>query len=77
MVSKMSSIFRAVTPKSPLWLTVKDYFPFYLHPFTAYFYMQRSDRKDHYMQLKLGDALRIEIKNHDVLLQKHWGSHLW
>ena len=31
--------------------------------------MQRSDSKDHYMQLKLGDVLRIEIKNHDVLLR--------
>ena len=49
--------------------TAKDYFPFYLYPFTAYFYMQRWS-KDHYMQLKLGDVSRIEIKNHDVLLPK-------
>ena len=36
--------------------------------------MQRSDSKDHYMQLKLGDVLRIEIKNHDVLLPKTLGD---
>ena len=71
------SVISCCYTQSPLWLTVKDHFPFYLHPFTAYFYMQRSDSKDHYMQLKLGDVLRIEIKNQDVLLQKNWGSHLW
>ena len=53
----------------PCWLTVMDYFPFNLHPFTAYFYKQRYS-KDHFMQLKLGDVSRIEIKNHDVLLPK-------
>ena len=44
--------------------------------------MQRSDSKDHYMQLKLGDVLRIEIKNHDVLQPKTLGdsfmvTHNW
>ena len=34
------------------WLTVKDYSPFNLYPFTAYFYIQRYS-KDHYMLLKL------------------------
>ena len=51
--------------------------PFYLHPFTLYFYMQ-SYGKDHYMpQLKLRDVIRIEIKNHDVLLPKTlWESFM-
>ena len=44
------------------WVTVKDYFLFNLYSFTAYFYMQRYSR-DHYLQLKLGDVSRIEIKN--------------
>ena len=65
------SVISCCYTQSPLWLTVEDHFPFYVHSFTAYFYMQRSDSKDHYMQLKLEDVLRIEIKNHDVLLQKH------
>ena len=44
--------------------------PFYLHPFTLYFYMQIYG-KDHYMpQLELRDVIRIEIKNHGVLLPK-------
>ena len=68
------SVISCCYTQCPLWLTVKDHFPFYLHPFTAYFYMQRSDSKDHYMQLKLGDVLRIEIKNHDVLLPKTLGD---
>ena len=38
--------------------------------------MQRSDSKDHYMQLKLGDVLRIEIKNPDVLLAKTGDSFM-
>ena len=71
------SVISCCYTQSPLRLTVKDHFPYYLHSFTAYFYMQRSDSKDHYMQLKLEDVLRIDIKNHDVLLQKHWVSHLW
>ena len=57
--------------------TAKDYFTFYLYPFTAYFYMQRCS-KDHYMymQLKLGDVSRIEIKK--MFSAKNiCGSHLW
>ena len=37
----------------PRWLTVNDYFPFCLQPFTAYFYIQRYS---------IGDVSRIEIK---------------
>ena len=37
----------------PRWLTVNDYFPFCLQPFTAYFYLQRYS---------IGDVSRIEIK---------------
>ena len=51
------------------WLTVKEYFPFNLYPFTTYFYIQRCS-KDHYMWLKLGDIFRIDIKNHDMLQAK-------
>ena len=50
------------------WLTVKDYFPFYLYPFTVYFYMQRYS-KDHYMQLKSRTMI--------FCWQKHCRSHLW
>ena len=32
--------------------------------------MQRYS-KDYYMQLKLGDIFRIDIKNHDILLEKN------
>ena len=51
--------------------------PFYLHPFTLYFYTQ-SYGKDYYTsQLELRDVLRIEIKNHDVLLPKTlWDSFM-
>ena len=64
------SLISCCYTQPPRWLTVKDYFPFYLHSFTLSFYMQ-SYGKDHYMpQLKLSDVIRIEIKNHDVLLPK-------
>ena len=65
------SVISCSYTQSPLWLTVKDYFPFYLYPFTAYFYMQRSDSKDHHIQLKLGENWNKKQ------LQKHWVSHLW
>ena len=71
------SLISCCYTQPPRWLTVKDYFPFYLHSFTLYFYMQ-SYGKDHYMpQLKLSDVIRIEIKNHDVLLPKTlWESFM-
>ena len=66
------SLISCCYTQPPRWLTVKDYFPFYL-----YFYTQ-SYSKDHYMpQLKLGDDICIEIKNHDVLLPKTlWESFI-
>lgn len=35
--------------------------PFYLSPFTVYFYSQ-TDRKDYHIQLKSGDVYAIEIQ---------------
>ena len=66
------SLISCCYTQPPRWLTVKDYFLFYL-----YFYMQ-SYSKDHCMpQLKLGDVIRIEITNHDVLLPKTlWESFI-
>ena len=52
----------------PHWLTVNDYFPFCLQPFTAYFYIQRYS---------IGDVFRIEIKTMVFCCPKHCGSQLW
>ena len=71
------SLISCCYTQPPRWFTLKVYFPFHLHSFTLYFYMQ-SYGKDHYMpQLKLSDVIRIEIKNHDVLLPKTlWESFI-